>query len=287
VPQERLSNALAHMADLQVEIRAERDLSAAMLKLVQKVPSSPGECIESEAKLRKLFGQAPEIQDGRVREAAVELLSALDESLERSRQSFLREFRDQAKARGIEVELRDSVFLSKALRVFPDLAKGRCGIRFGEEVVEEGLPLDASRCLDALTKHSKRLLSGREAPGKILAALHESYLGVCGQREVSAGKSVPIIDVLNQMVLRRQPAAFRRDPASSRFVEYTRADFSADLFLLRSSRTLAINGKRLHLQTAVIDTAGKPARSISVPSDDGRSMTYFQALAFQSGGGGR
>ena len=131
--QERLSSALGRWAELSASIKQERDSASAMLKLLQKVPSSPEECAESEGKLRKLLGKPEEIHDVRVRAAAIELVAALAGYLETSRRSFLREFRDRAKQRGVDAQLRDSVFFAMGLRVLPDLAKGRVELQFGRQ----------------------------------------------------------------------------------------------------------------------------------------------------------
>ena len=285
--EERLSKAIARIRAFSAHLKEERERASSMLRILQKFPENPKEYVKNESKIRKLLDRCFLITDEQVQETAAELSAALEAFLAESRKSFLQEFRDEAKRQGVDAQLRDSVFFAGGLRLSPDLSKGRCELRFAEEVVERELPLDARRCLDALTKHSNRLLKAREPADVILSALHAAYLGASGQRELGPGEYAPIIAVLGQMVIQRQSPAFRRDPTRRRFSDYSRVDFSADLCALRSARQLDIRGQRLHLQTAVIDTAGKRARSISVPSEDGRSMIYYQALAFQANRGGR
>ena len=196
---EKLISALARIAELSASLKHDRDAAQATLKRLNKVPSTPEQYAGREEKLRKQLGNPDEIQDVRAREAIKHLIETLDSLLQSTRQSFVRELRDQAKSRGIEAELKDSVFFAMKLRLLPDLARGHCDLHFANEVVEKGLPLDADRCLDSLSKHSKRLLDARDSPAKVLASLNDAYLGTCGQRQIAPGDYAPIIDVLSQM----------------------------------------------------------------------------------------
>jgi hypothetical protein len=286
-PIERLDKAATEAAILRKQISERRKVLANAEKVLAAVPETGAACLAAAKKLHKVLGPAIASSDEALVRCARELLDALDAAGGASREGFVRELRDTARERGMEVEFRDSFFVLSGLRVVPDLAAGTCRINLAEEPVEEGLPLDPLKCLDAVEQHAKRLLGDRGDPGKILKSVYDAYRAVCGQRGIAIGQHVPIVDVIAQVALLQQSEAFRRDPGRARFRDYRRSDFAADLLHLKQKRRLELSGSRLNLQTAVIDTAGKRSRSISVPEDGGRSMIFYQGLAFTPDRGGR
>lgn len=107
------------------------------------------------------------------------------------------------------------------------------------------------------------------------------YLGQLRDAWARAGRGdwVELVDVLPELALLRQPAAFRKNPVARQFQPYPRVQFAYDLWRLRRDRCLAADGWRLTLGSATGGSTRDKSRVLWL--EDGRGGgQYHLTLRF-------
>ena len=105
--------------------------------------------------------------------------------------------------------------------------------------------LDPVHIGDVVAAEITRLRKGATTPSKMLVQLRLAYDQEIRAAGGTPGAQVTTENILLQLVLLRQPAAFRSDPQSRNFRDYPREQFRADLFTLLHSGEHETGGRRL------------------------------------------
>jgi hypothetical protein len=166
-------------------------------------------------------------------------------------------------------ELKADIFTIKI-----DFKMGQCSLWYGPEQELLGRtkldPGELSKRIDA----ARSQLSSALNEDVFLEQVHSAYLHVIRNRNRPEGERAEIVPVLNELVLIKQDNRFRVSPSKETFKEYTRAQFSFDLFRL-SQRKLGT--KSMTLVGAVRSDTSSRSGFIWIPSDgkgNGSSCGY-------------
>ncbi len=92
------------------------------------------------------------------------------------------------------------------------------------------------------------------------------------------GEKVNLFDLLTEVVILTQGKSFKTDPTKSHFTEYSRIQFSYDLYRLKTDNTLMAN---IQLSVATFAITEHKEKSLWVPDNDAGDGTYYQSIAFK------
>lgn len=119
------------------------------------------------------------------------------------------------------------------------------------------------------TLQAKKQLGSALQPEEFLARLQKAVSRVVGN---APDQPAPIIQVLGEMAHLMQTSHFYTDPSRENFKSYSRADFSYDLFRIRS-----VAGTKFRLSTATRAQTRNRRDFLWIPNNEiGDGMTYSQ-----------
>ena len=240
--------------------------------------------------LKKARGQLAEPVPGRIEKTAAELagcdlghvaeladsLAAWVEHERVTRGARLRsDLRAACETRGFPLTVlsRDPLELYLApVTVSIDVSKDRADVSFGR--------IRLSRCradgaaIVAAREEAVRQLEGESwDPEAFFDQLRRAW------SRAGRGDWAELVDVLPELALIKQSAAFRKDPTAKRFQPYPRVQFAYDLWRLRRDRCLGANGWRLTLGSATGGSTRDKTRVLWL--EDGRGGgQYHLTLRF-------
>ena len=156
-----------------------------------------------------------------------------------------------------------------------DFERDRCRIWYGpEQELLDDCVLDAERVASAARQHRDRLGSGLE-PSVFLSTLQRAYR--CAQLEHTVAL-VPLPRLLPLLALDVQSPKFKGDPRKEYYEQYTRADFSYDLYQLSKTTSAA------HLTIATRMQTNRRSDFLWVPTrEDVESGNYFASIELKEG----
>ena len=156
-----------------------------------------------------------------------------------------------------------------------DLQRGRCKIWYGpeQEVLDECV-LDADKVASAAKQQRDHLGSGLE-PSVFLLTLQRAYHHAQLER---AAVPLPLLRLLPFLALDVQSPQFKQDPRKEHYKQYTRADFSYDLYQLNKITS------SVHLTIATRMQTNKRGDFLWVPTrEDVGSGNYFASIELKEG----
>jgi hypothetical protein len=136
----------------------------------------------------------------------------------------------------------------------------------------------ASAAADDIAEAAREARASLDAapldPAAFLAELRAAYEAARARRRAEPGVALPLLEVLREITLARQPAAFRADPIRDHFVSYGRMQFSYDLFRAGSHKEVSL-GVAAHAQTK------RPEDHLWVPTSASGDGTHFATIAIR------
>jgi len=135
--------------------------------------------------------------------------------------------------------------------------------------------LAVAQVVECLEK-CRETLGSKLEPSDFMALLHNAYLRLEGGRKK---EDVAITSVLPEIAFLLQNPSFQQNPRRENFVNYTRADFSFDLYRFRfkNSGERPLFEKKLHLRSTTLSSTASRKTFLWIPSDDeGNGSTYSQ-----------
>ena len=149
-----------------------------------------------------------------------------------------------------------------------DFEKGRCRIWYGPEQESLGeTALDADKVLGAV-REIKFKLGSRLEPPELLDKIHQAYACVRLERP---DEPVPLLALLPYLAVLVQNNKFRADPRKQSYREYTRADFSYDLYRLRDAAPV------FRLITATCEQTQRRGDFLWIPSREDTEDGHYVA----------
>lgn len=149
------------------------------------------------------------------------------------------------------------------------------------ETIKTRLSLTPEEISAAIKNYIARLQKKEFAAPAFLKKLHTAYDRYTLLNNLGVSSRVFLVELLPELAFLTQPESFRVDPAKERFREYSRIQFSYDLYRLKKSETLTIENHTLKLSVATFDATTDKKRSLWVPDNEQGDGTYYSYIAFE------
>ncbi len=161
-----------------------------------------------------------------------------------------------------------------------DFELGLAALYWGPEIqtIKAKIPLSVQEIYQTLYNFNEQLKKRTTSPQDFLKSLHQAYQRYTSFNNITFGNKVLLIDLLSELVLISQPSSFRTDPSKTKFREYSRIQFSYDLYCLRQTVS---QGSTLRLSVATFDATTDKAKSIWIPDNETGEGTYYSYIAFE------
>ncbi|MEO0092849.1 MAG: hypothetical protein ABIK67_01135 [candidate division WOR-3 bacterium] len=164
-----------------------------------------------------------------------------------------------------------------------DFELGFATLFWGPEIqtIKSKIPLSVPTIYETIHSFNERIKRHLTPPKDFLKNLIRAYERYTKLNNIPAGEKVLLIDLLSELVLLSQPASFRADPAKDKFREYSRIQFSYDLYNLKQRENFVIGKHRLRLGVATFDATTDKTKSIWVPDNEQGDGTFYSYLVFE------
>lgn len=161
-----------------------------------------------------------------------------------------------------------------------DFELGFAALYWGPEIqtIKAKIPLSVQEIYQTQHNFNEQIKKRAPNPKDFLKSLHQVYQRYTSFNNIAYGNKVLLIDLLSELVLISQPSSFRTDPSKTKFREYSRIQFSYDLYHLRQTVS---QSSTLRLSVATFDATTDKAKSIWVPDNETGDGTYYSYIAFE------
>jgi hypothetical protein len=177
--------------------------------------------------------------------------------------TFARDLRAAFKEQDIALTGSPTKLIADLFVIEPDLRKKQVYITFARQpAVAKKIKLDVEQVLAAYLRARRDICERKVDLKALVAELFEAYQRLLKLSGKAIGTRVGIVECYRELVLVRQPLAFRRTPSRQSFVDYPKTHFVYDMLELRQKNRLTHEGHRLNLGTATIEVTGDSTRAI-------------------------
>lgn len=274
-----LDGAIKQLEEVVRDAMQLRQILKRLSVLAQSLDESVGKARETMAKARQCADRLATAA-GSLPEVSL-LLSQVEEKLQDLEKQqvgrFARGLDEELSKRGLSLEKHGGDFQAGFFTIEPDAAHNRVRLWYGpkeEHLCQVGF--SPEKVAVELERWKKRLGAGL-ASEKFLSRLREAYSRVVRIGNKKPGEPVPINEVLFELAVVLQAERFRRNPKKEFFRDYTRADFSVDLFRLRVQGGISA----LRLEVATRSFTRNKKDYLWIPDNDHRcSGTTYSHLYF-------
>jgi hypothetical protein len=204
--------------------------------------------------------QSAKIQDS----ALAVLLPEIDRELDLAQQAlgttFGEALRHALAQQGIEIFGRPPRFEVGRFEIVANFVSRGAAISYGKDLVTKRVPLSVEAVIKAYQRDA-RAVAGRNEDGDRWIAQFYSAWENARRRRGTTEKRINIVDCFFEMVLLRQPKAFRSAPGKSSFVDYGRAQFAYDFFEFTNQQRRSYNGMYVAAHSATKSQTENPDKS--------------------------
>ncbi|MEO0092620.1 MAG: hypothetical protein ABIK61_07950, partial [candidate division WOR-3 bacterium] len=109
---------------------------------------------------------------------------------------------------------------------------------------------------------------------RLLKSAYNRYILLNG---LEYGTKVNLLDLLPEFIMLLQSQSFKIDPIKNHFTEYSRIQYSYDLYKMKTNPNLVSN---IQLSVATFAVTEHREKSIWVPDNEQGEGTYYQQIAF-------
>jgi hypothetical protein len=160
-----------------------------------------------------------------------------------------------------------------------DFNNGEAAIWWGpEKELIKKLNLEPSVIVETLKSLDQNLLTQWSQYTDFLKIIQQAYDRYLRLNNLNFGEKVNLFDLLAEIVILMQGKSFKTDPTKSHFTEYSRIQFSYDLYRLKTDNTLMAN---IQLSVATFAITEDRTKSLWVPDNETGDGTYYQSIAFK------
>ena len=248
------------MPDLRRELKSSTTLAAALKDAIIALRAESTDVVKLGKAVQIL--QSQKIPDP----ALLDVLPQLEQQLEAGERALSETFgvalRDALAAQGISIGGRPPRFEIGRFEVTTNFAHRSAAILYGKELVVKRVPLSVEAVIKAY-QATQKSISGRTIDAsEWVKQVYSAWEGVRLKRGASENRA-NIIDCYMDVLMQRQPKAFRIAPMKSSFADYTRAQFAYD-FDLFFRKEVSYNGLRMFGAGATRSHTDNPERSIYI-----------------------
>jgi hypothetical protein len=203
--------------------------------------------------------------------ALAALLPQIDQELQQAQYALANTFglalRHALDALGIDMFGRPPRFEIGRFEIVANFVARSASISYGKDLITKRVPLSVEAVVKAYQRDAKAVL-GRNEDGERWIAQFYSAWENARRRRGSAEKRVNIVDCYLELLLLRQPKAFRSTPGKSSLVDYSRAQFAYDFFEFTNQQRRAYNGLYAAAHGATKSQTDNPERSFWIVEGD-------------------
>ena len=215
-------------------------------------------------------------------QSSVEQLKTIaDENLAELEFTFARDLREAFAEKGITLggssasELIAELFVIKV-----DMRRKQVDMTFSRQpVTDRKIKLNVEQVVAVYERARKTICERNVDLNALLGELFEAYNRVLKLSEKQIGTRTIIVDCYRELIMVRQPAAFRKTPSKQKFLDYPKTHFAFDMMQLRRSQQMVFEGHRLNLGTATIDVGSDSAKAMFLATDATEGQ-FIQHLYF-------
>lgn len=234
---------------------------------------------ENAAALEK---PAPELELPDGYQSLVENLKTVaDENLAELEFTFARDLREAFGEKGITLggssasELIADLFVIKI-----DVRRKQVDMTFSRQpVTDKKIKLNVEQVVAAFERARREICERNVDLNSLLGDLFEAYNRVLKLTDKPLGTRTIIVDCYRELIMVRQPAAFRKTPSKQKFLDYPKTHFAYDMMQLRRRQNMIYQDHRLNLGTATIDVGSDSARAMFLATDATEGQ-FIQHLYF-------
>lgn len=159
-----------------------------------------------------------------------------------------------------------------------DFSNGDAVIWWGpEKEVIKKVALEPEIIFLTIKSFDENLTKMWNKPDDFYSILKQAYDRCLKLADTQAGEKINLLDLLSECVMLMQGKSFRIDPTKTHFTEYSRIQFSYDLYRIKTS-TLTSN---FQLSVAPFSVTEDRTKSLWVPDNEVGDGTYYQSIAFK------
>ncbi len=210
-----------------------------------------------------------------------QLKTIADENLAELEFTFARDLREAFSEKGITLggssasELIAELFVIKV-----DMRRKQVDMTFSRQpVTDRKIKLNVEQVVAVYERARKDVCERNVDLNALLGELFEAYNRILKLTEKQVGTRTIIVDCYRELIMVRQPAAFRKTPSKQKFLDYPKTHFAFDMMQLRRSQQMVFEGHRLNLGTATIDVGSDSARAMFLATDANEGQ-FIQHLYF-------
>lgn len=210
-----------------------------------------------------------------------QLKTIADENLAELEFTFARDLRETFGEKGIALggssasELIADLFVIKV-----DMRGKQVDMTFSRQpVTDKKIKLNVEQVVTVYERARREICERNVDLNALLGELFEAYRRVLKLSDKPVGTRTIIVDCYRELIMVRQPAAFRKTPSKQKFLDYPKTHFAFDMMRLRRSGQFINDGYRLNLGTATIDVGSDSARAMFLATDANEGQ-FIQHLYF-------
>jgi hypothetical protein len=252
--------------DLRREVKALTQVSTA---LKDALGSLRGEAVDV-VKLGRAQAalQATKLQD----EELAALLPDLDQELQQAQRrlgdTFGLALRHALADQGLTLGGRPPRFEIGQFELDANFAARTATFSYGKNLISRRVPLSIEAVIRTYQRESKAIMGRQEDAARWIEQLYSAWETVRRRRGTTEPRA-NIVECYLEMVLLRQPRAFRSTPSKSVFVDYSRAQFAYDFYTFTNQPGVEYKGLRAFGLVATKSQTDTPERSFWIVEGSG------------------
>lgn len=177
--------------------------------------------------------------------------------------TFARDLREAFKEQGVKLAGEPTALIADLFVIKPDLRRKQVEISFSRQpVTGKKIKLEVGQVVGAYERARRDICERKVDYEELLREIFEAYERTLKLVGKPMGARQSIVDCYRELVLVRQPLAFRKAPSKNSFKDYPKTHFAYDMLQLRRLNKLNHDGWRLNLGVATIDVGSDTARAM-------------------------
>lgn len=246
------------LPDLRREVKALAHLAGS---LKDALAALRGESVD----VVKLGRAYQALQGAKIQDAALgALLPDLDQELQLAQRALGDTFglalRHALAEQGVEVFGRPPRFEIGRFEIVANFVSRGASISYGKEIITKRVPLSVEAVIKAYQRDVKAVQGRNEDGERWIAQFYTAWENARRRRGTSDSRA-NIVDCFFELVLLRQPRAFRSAPGKNSLVDYSRAQFAYDFFEFTNQQRRSYNGMFVAAHSATKSQVENPEKS--------------------------
>jgi hypothetical protein len=160
-----------------------------------------------------------------------------------------------------------------------DFTNGETTIWWGpEKEIIKKVNLEPITIAQTIKSFDENMSTTWKRPEDFVNILKSAYNRYIKLNNLDLSEKVNLLDLLTECVILMQGKSFKTDPTKTHFTEYSRIQYSYDLYKTKTSSSLISN---MQLSVATFAVTESREKSLWVPDNEIGDGTYYQSIAFK------